>query len=309
MNHYLSGIYEYSFNNHNRKYIGSSINLSKREYNHLSLLKNGNHQNSSFQDLYNREGIKNLKYHVIEYIDNTKYLNKQISYSDFRNYIFEIEQGYLDKYYAQEYVKDRTDRRFFELLLNKSVLAKYPESIETFSKQKVVYQYDLEGNFIDEYFNSIIAEACLKIDSSSIRRASEGRRLSAGGFKWSYEKLDELERYKISSQKEIFQYDKNNNFIKRYDSIKQARVETGIDIRKESNFKSKSQGGYIWLLKDEKFPIRKHRKNFTKSEINTIKEDFKLRVSKYGDSIKFVKEYAEKFESTTSSIQSIIYNR
>lgn len=54
-------------------------------------------------------------------------------------------------------------------------------------KSKVVYQYTMNGMFIDEYRNVSEAQRCLGI--SNVSSAALGRIPSAGGFKWRYDKL------------------------------------------------------------------------------------------------------------------------
>ena len=54
-------------------------------------------------------------------------------------------------------------------------------------KSKVVYQYTINGMFIDEYRNVSEAQRCLGI--KNISSAALGKIPSSGGFKWSYHKF------------------------------------------------------------------------------------------------------------------------
>jgi group I intron endonuclease len=49
-------------------YIGSSMNLKNRRHNHLHFLKNNKHPNTNLQDAYNKYGLSNLDFFVIEYL-------------------------------------------------------------------------------------------------------------------------------------------------------------------------------------------------------------------------------------------------
>jgi len=51
---------------------------------------------------------------------------------------------------------------------------------------KVVYQYSLEGKFIDKYYGCCEANRLTGIDRSSISLAVNGKSNKAGGFIWSY---------------------------------------------------------------------------------------------------------------------------
>ena len=55
------------------------------------------------------------------------------------------------------------------------------------SKQKVVYQYDLDNNLIQMWPSISEASAQLKIDNSSIGKCINNKRKTAGGFKWTLE--------------------------------------------------------------------------------------------------------------------------
>jgi group I intron endonuclease len=55
------------------------------------------------------------------------------------------------------------------------------------AKSKVVYQYTMNGMFIDEYRNVAEAQRCLGI--KNISSAALGKIPSSGGFKWRYDKL------------------------------------------------------------------------------------------------------------------------
>jgi group I intron endonuclease len=54
-------------------------------------------------------------------------------------------------------------------------------------KSKIVYQYTMNGMFIDEYRNVSEAQRCLGI--KNISSAALGKIPSSGGFKWRYDKL------------------------------------------------------------------------------------------------------------------------
>ena len=55
---------------------------------------------------------------------------------------------------------------------------------------KTVYQYSMEYSLVTEFSGIRDAERILSIDSSSISKCCNGKQKSAGGFKWSYIKLE-----------------------------------------------------------------------------------------------------------------------
>jgi len=303
----FSGIYKYSFKeNKGKSYIGSSIYLRNRNSNHLSALKIGNHPNLDFQQAFNKYGLHNLVYEILEYVENDLFLNKTISKKEFATILFEKEQLYLNKYYAQEYINNSKDIRFFELLYNKSVLAASTISEKSTLIQKEIHKYTLKGEYIESYYNSSIASLCNKVDPSSIRRVCQSKsRKSAGNFIWKYEKVEKLPEYINTKFTAINQYDKNKVFIKRYESLIQAKLDTKIDVRKENNSKVKMQGGYYWLYDNEDFPLYK-KKKIQKEFI----EDCKIYLStshKYGERTVFVQNMIIKYDMKEKAIQNWIH--
>ena len=57
---------------------------------------------------------------------------------------------------------------------------------------KPVYQYDLNGNFIRGYKSITEAFMTTGAQTSNINKVINGERRSAGGFKWSFLKVDNL---------------------------------------------------------------------------------------------------------------------
>lgn len=57
------------------------------------------------------------------------------------------------------------------------------------SKKKIIYQYDLEDNFLKEWISATDAGKELKLDISSIRACVRGTRKTCGGYKWKDKKV------------------------------------------------------------------------------------------------------------------------
>lgn len=64
------------------------------------------------------------------------------------------------------------------------------QSLETIKKKsKPVIQLSLDGKFIKEWIGASQAMKELGIDKASIGRVCQGKKKSAGGFKWSYKEI------------------------------------------------------------------------------------------------------------------------
>lgn len=113
-----------------------------------------------------------------------------------------------------------------------------------------VYQYSLTGDFIKEYDSMADAMRELNISNGKISDCCKGNRKSAGGFMWSYEKVDKLETYKKKSRsKPVYQYSLDGKFIRKFDTVTEASKFIGCNSSKINsccNLKIKTSGGYQW---------------------------------------------------------------
>jgi group I intron endonuclease len=64
----------------NKIYIGSSNNLKRREKNHFSLLTNNSHHSSKLQNSFNKYGVENFKFEIIEYCEQSTRLAREDYY-------------------------------------------------------------------------------------------------------------------------------------------------------------------------------------------------------------------------------------
>lgn len=98
-------------------------------------------------------------------------------------------------------------------------------------KNTPIYQYDLEGNYINEYIGMASAKKALGITSNIYQAIKLNR--TAGGFQWSFEKLDKMPPVKPKSGKarKVGQYDKDWNLIKEFKSLAECKREVGSGVQ------------------------------------------------------------------------------
>jgi len=72
-----SGIYKIKSNKNNKIYIGSAIGLKKRKYFHCNDLQKGKHCNRHLQNHFNKYGIDDLEFYVIEYCKKEKLIERE----------------------------------------------------------------------------------------------------------------------------------------------------------------------------------------------------------------------------------------
>lgn len=124
------------------------------------------------------------------------------------------------------------------------------------ASEKVIFQYDLQGNFIKEWKSATEAVNSLggKLKNSNISKCCDGQRNHCGGFIWRHvidNKLSEIIPI-FSNKKIIIQYDSNMNYIDEFESIRDASRKSSIaraNITSCCNEKTKHAGGYIWKFK------------------------------------------------------------
>lgn len=80
----ISGVYKIVNKINGKIYVGSAINLKIRKRQHFNNLKGSKHYNKHLQSSYNKYGLDNFTFEIIEYVED---INKLI----------EIEQFWIDK--------------------------------------------------------------------------------------------------------------------------------------------------------------------------------------------------------------------
>ncbi len=83
-----SGIYKISIKN--KTYIGSATSLYHRKHRHLHDLKKSKHYNRKMQNYFNKYGIENFSFDIIEYCEKEFLLSREQYFIDTQNPFFNI---------------------------------------------------------------------------------------------------------------------------------------------------------------------------------------------------------------------------
>jgi len=156
---------------------------------------------------------------------------------------------------------------------------------------KKVWQYDLDGNFIKEFNSAREAIDKLGISNPDNIRNAIIKKGSSGGFLWRKPSEDKskifVKRRKIRETKKVWQYDLNGNFIKEFNSEKEAKDELGSGNIQIAILKRTSAGGFLWgRPSDDKSYVIKRKPRKTKPvwqydlDGNFIKEFKSMREAK-----------------------------
>ena len=124
------------------------------------------------------------------------------------------------------------------------------------AKQRKIKQYTLKGEYIKTWNSVIEAEHFLNIKKaqSNIVACCQGRKNRAYGYIWRYEEDNNNIKPLMPYRATICQFDKNNNYIATYDTIREASKSTGINENSISNAlhnRARTAGGYVWKFLDE----------------------------------------------------------
>lgn len=174
----VSGIYIIYIQKH--FYIGSSNCIYERLQRHRKSLRKGAGINQKIQNAYNKYGEDECYWGILEICEESKLLMREEYWINYLNSDLNI-----NKYPTQLPAA------------YKAFNCKNPTS-------KTVYQYDLDGNYLNEYPSVNEASRQLHVESRAIASCAahkDPKYKSAYGYMWSYLKLDKMPKYINNSAK------------------------------------------------------------------------------------------------------------
>lgn len=115
---------------------------------------------------------------------------------------------------------------------------------------KEVWQFDLEGDFINKYPSCADAELVTGVNRKDISKCALGRLKYAGKYVWSYDGTFYYDAHKTYKPRNgtVYQYDLDGNFIKKYETNDELRAEGFVPQNVMRNIKGvrKSYKGYVF---------------------------------------------------------------
>jgi group I intron endonuclease len=230
------GIYKIKIND--KEYIGSSCNIGHRLKHHLWSLDNSKHHNRTMQNLYNKYGKNQIYFTIIEECSDDILIEREAYYINALNpYINHI----LD---PQTLVRDSIYKQRISVAKKKA----YTNGLKPHNL-KAVHKYSLDkGEYLESFESLTAAAKSINAKSiNSIKAVCNSKQTSAGGYAWSYNKVDLVftrdRKYKLEP---ILQYTTDNIFIKKWKSITEASTELGISNINRAISKDLTAGGYRW---------------------------------------------------------------
>ena len=189
--------------------------------------------------------------------DHKKTFGSQITYTyiDEVNSLDHNDWEPLESYWIEQF------RVWNFEVVNKNKGGGGPITHNSLSKQKIrniknkpIYQYDLQGNFIKRWDSAKEASESLKICRQDLCMCCKNKNRTAGKFIWRYEYTKDVQSNSVYKCISVLQYDLQGNFIKEWESGKEA--SNLLNIKKESisaccRGENKTGGKFIWKYKNK----------------------------------------------------------
>ena len=194
------GVYSiHHVHNASNLYIGSTSKLKKdsrkthhgfykRFYDHVRSLKLNLHHSKYLQNVVNKHGIEGLVFNILEVCEHLT-----------PDEIIKREQCYIDKLkpvynsFDTVYPKGRYWTKEDRLKMKERMKGKSLPKYVYERLKKPIYQLNMEGILIKMFTSKAEAAKLLKIDSASISNCANGKRKSAGGYRWTYNPIEAKE--------------------------------------------------------------------------------------------------------------------
>ena len=176
-----SGIYKIENKANSKIYIGSTINFTTRWWKHRALLRHCKHPNSHLQAAWNKYGESNFAFQIIEKCSPDSLLSKE------QYYINTMNPAYNQTMIAGKIEMTSERRKKLSDAINRAY-----KSGRLVKTEKIVYQYDLRGNYITSYPSLTKASVSTNTDLSHLSSALHGKSNVAGGYVWRFYKADKI---------------------------------------------------------------------------------------------------------------------
>lgn len=284
----MCGIYKIENLINGKIYIGKSVNIEKRFKTHINDSFNENKQeyNHLIHKAIRKYKVENFSFDVIEECNESDLNSREMYWIhvydccvlDGKDKGYNMTRGgegssSIDVYQVYELWDDglsiseiaeklHHDRHAISIRVKE--YEKYTQdehknryyNLVSKSKQKEICQYDLMGNFINQYNSILEASEKTGIGYGTIRSNVQGKTSSAGGFQWTYKNSPTPGQYNVKGngyKTPIVQLDLEYNFINEFDSLKDAAKAVGLTSSSTLSYAIKNPKsiikGYHWMTK------------------------------------------------------------
>lgn len=116
---------------------------------------------------------------------------------------------------------------------DKGIINKIPPCVDYKPVNQEVYQYDLNGNFINKYTSIAQAAKAINGFTSNIVLCCQGKQKTHKGFQWfyTYQGKDCNKKVNIGNRISVFVYDLEGNFVGSFISFTDAKIKLNLNGR------------------------------------------------------------------------------
>jgi len=284
---YKQGVYKiYHLNDISKIYIGSASGtyryggFANRFSGHFRDLRINKHCNAKLQNYINKYGIEKLRFEIVEVCKPDECILREQYYINLHKPYFNIAKkagNTLGYKHTVEYIK----------------------SVST-----PILQYNLEGNFIEEFINTAQASDITGVKKTLIYQCCRNNKKyssSTGGYRFLYKTKNtyplKIDKYYYPQSKRILCYDKNGVFVKEYLSILEASNKLKIPTGNISSHLKNNTSicyGHVFRFYTEEYP--------TKIDINIKTHKNQLKVIIKNLNTKTIKEFKSFRDAASSGI-------
>lgn len=263
------GIYKIINLANEKFYIGSSVDLKKRKRDHMRELKNGIHTNERMQHSFNKYGVEEFKFEIIELVNEKEnlitleqhWMDKTKSYD--RNIGFNINRlatgggnfGEINGNYGNKGSKNPLSKRIAQINTDTLEVVRVWDSSMDIKRELKIHS----GN---------VCKMCIHAEKNILRKSN--------GFYWCYEKdipvIKQMKKFvpkkrtstgrdyldiignKNPRARKIVQISLTGKYLTTYDTVKEAAESVNIKphcIYSNLSSKRNNSGGYKWMYLEE----------------------------------------------------------
>lgn len=249
-----SGVYKIINKKNGKVYIGSSIDLPRRERDHFRTLKGGYHGNIYLQNSFDKNGEDSFEFKIIETIRVSLDKEKMIAR------LLEIEQHWIDYYKSYKNkngynIQSTAGRSNLGVKFSVEQRQRMRESQKS---SRPIYQIDFEGNIVRKWeYGASEASKRLGIGQANIFKCLHKKRKTYKNYIWIFveEHSDfNLKNHLQKNKRPVIQTDLFDNFIRRWESISEIEREMGIAVSMISRVCRKERAhthNFKWIYEEE----------------------------------------------------------
>lgn len=267
----MIGIYKITNKLNNKIYIGQSIDITRRWWEH----KHDNRSNSLIHLAITKYGEENFTFEVIEECSQDQLNEREQYWIEFYN---SFEDGYnltrggnsgfyydiysiYEKYQELQNIAQTARAIGCSIGTVRNVIRFYDINLCELQKDKPVQQIDTSTLVVLKTYNSIQDAAdAMGVNRDAISMAASGKHKSSNGYFWKFvdDTTKEFQPQKVKYHKrKIQQFDKKGNLLNKFNSGAEAARFLGKDSKNGGSQiiaacsgRKKSAFGYIWKYAD-----------------------------------------------------------